>query len=553
MGKFENLLEVLENRREGNKGIFFIDEKEDKFTSYNELYTKALYTLKKLQEKGLKKGSELIIQIEDNESYLVLFWAALLGGIIPVPIAPANNKENKAKLIKVIRILNEPSLIANSKTLTSLKKYLIENELVSLSDFFKNSSIVSEEILDTEEGFGIVENIKTEDIAFIQFTSGTTGASKGVVLTHGNLLSNTKAIISGTKGNDEDSSLSWMPLYHDMGFIGFHLTPLVANTNQYFMQTSLFIRRPLLWLKKASDYNIKILACPNFGYKYFLGFFKPHLAEKWDLSNVRVIFNGAEYISSDICDLFIKEMSKYGLRSEVMFPVYGMAEASLAVTFPPVGEGIKKVYLNRNFLSIGDEIREVNETSESAIAFVDEGSPIEDCKVKICGLNNELLPEKRIGIIHIKGTNVTSKYYNDEDKTAAFINEDGWLNTQDIGVIKDERLIFIGRYKDIIIIDGKTYYPHDLETIAEEVPEIELGRIAVCGILNCETKQQEIVIFIYYKKKISDFEIIAEKLIYILETKFDFKIKSVIPIREMPKTTSGKIQRYKLIDKYNLK
>lgn len=551
MSNFNNLLEVLEHRREGNNGIFFIDEKKDKFVSYGELYDKALYTLKKLQENGLKKGSELIIQIEDNEEYLILFWASLLGGIIPVPIAPINNNENKEKLIKVIRIMNRPTLLANTKALNSLEKYLLENGIISLSDFIKNNTLTSEEILNSEEGYGIIEEISEEDTAFIQFTSGTTGDSKGVVLTHSNLLSNTKAIITGTKGSSEDSSLSWMPLYHDMGFIGFHLTPLMANTNQYLIQTSLFIRRPLLWLRKASEYKIKILACPNFGYKYFLGFYKPQSAEEWDLSNIRVIFNGAEYISSDICDLFIKEMSRYGLWGKVMFPVYGMAEASLAVAFPPVGEGIKKIYLNRRFLSIGDGIEEVDKADENGIAFVDEGFPIEDCEVKICNLNNEELQENKIGIIHIKGINVTKKYYNNEEETNAFIGESGWLNTQDIGVIREGRLIFIGRYKDVITINGNTYYPHDLETAAEELQEIELGRIAVCGIRNSEIRQQEIVIFIYYKKRLSDFALIAKKLTDILEAKFAIKIKDIVPIRDMPKTTSGKIQRYKLIEKYN--
>lgn len=550
MEEFENLAEALECRAKGSKGIFFIGEKEDKFISYSELYDKAFKALKKLQQKGLKKGSELIIQIDDNQNYLVTFWACILGGIIPIPIAPGNTNENKEKLIKMISALINPSLIANIKALNSFKKYIIENELINLNDFINNRTITDEEIINIDDGAGSIEILNKNDIAFIQFTSGTTGDSKGVVLTHKNLLANTKAIILGTNGNENDSSLSWMPLYHDMGFIGFHLTPLMANTNQYFMQTTLFIRRPLLWLRKASEYKIKVLACPNFGYEYFLGFFKPQAANEWDLSNVRIIFNGAEYISSDICNSFLKEMSPYGLKDNVMFAVYGGAEASLAVTFPPAGEGLKKVFLDRDFLNIGDRAVEVDQDNVRGIAFVDEGYPVNECEVTIRDLDNNVLNEGYLGLINIKGINVTSSYYNNEEETKRNLTETGWLNMQDIGVILGGRLIFVGRYKELINKEGKAYYPHDIETAAEQVKGIETGRIAAAGV-DCNTKgEQDIVIFVYYKKKLEDFLPLAEEIIKIIEEKLKLKIKEVIPVREMPKTTSGKIQRFKLIEKY---
>lgn len=552
MEKFNNLAEALEFRAKSDRGITFINEKEDKFISYGSLYEKALRALKVLQQNGFRKNSELIIQIENNENYLVLFWACIIGGIIPIPIASGNSSDIKEKLIKIVNKLTNPSLIANLKALNSLEKYIIENKLVDLMDFFYSRTIGEEEVINKDEGYGTIEFSDKNDIAFIQFTSGTTDDSKGVVLTHGNLLSNTRAIITGTNGSENDSSLSWMPLYHDMGFIGFHLTPLIANTNQYFIQTSLFIRRPLLWLKKASEYKIKILACPNFGYEYFLNFFRPQAASEWDLSCVRVIFNGAEYISSEICDLFLKRMSPYGLKDNVMFAVYGGAEASLAVSFPPVNEGIKKVFLSRDFLSIGDKVKEVDEADENGIAFVDEGYAVDGCEVTIRNLNNNVLDEGFAGLINIKGSNVTAGYYNDSEKTETYKSEDGWLNMQDIGVMINNRLIFIGRYKEIIKKDGKTFYPHDIETAAEEVEGIETGRIAACGVNSSKKGEQDIVIYVYYKKKLEDFIGLADKIKSVVEKKLKVKVKEVIPTKDMPKTTSGKIQRFKLIEKYNL-
>lgn len=552
MEEFSNLAEALECRAKSSKGITFISEKEDKFISYNVLYEKARKALKLLQQKGLNKNSQLIIQIENNENYLVLFWACILGGIIPVPISPGNSSEIRDKLIKIVNKLTNPNLIANLKTLNSLEKYIIENKLTYLNDFINSRTIEEDEIINKDDGYGAIKFLGKNDIAFIQFTSGTTGDSKGVILTHGNLLANSRAIIIGTNGTEADSSLSWMPLYHDMGFIGFHLTPLMANTNQYFIQTSLFVRRPLLWMKKASEYKIKILACPNFGYEYFLNFFKPHFATEWDLSCVRIIFNGAEYISSDICDLFLKSMASYGLKDNVMFAVYGGAEASLAVTFPTVGEGIKKVFLDRNFLSVGNKVKKVSETDSNGIAFVDEGYPVDGCEVSIRDLNNNALEEGFAGLINIKGTNVTAGYYNDLAANRKYKSEDGWVNMQDIGVMIDSRLIFIGRFREIIIKDGKTFYPHDIETFAEQIDGIGTGRIAACGVNGSKKGEQDIVIYVYYKKKLEDFIKLANSIKTVIEEKLKLNVKEVIPTKDMPKTTSGKIQRFKLIDRYYL-
>lgn len=550
MLKFQTLIEALEERSKGNKGITFVNEKEDKFLSYTELFRKAKSTLYALQNKGLKKGSELILQIDNSESYLVTFWASILGGIVPVPIAPGNTEKNRIKVFKVVQHLKNPYLITDKKSFDSLTKFTNEKDLMEFSTFLQDRVINVEHIINGKNIYGVIESVTNTDIAFIQFTSGTTAFSKAVVLTHENLLTNASAIIAGTKGSEEDSSLSWMPLFHDMGLIGFHLTPLIANTNHYIIPTALFVRRPLLWLKKASEYKVKILACPNFGYKYFLSYIKEGTKYDFELSNVKVIFNGAEYISSKICNEFLNKMSIYGLKSNVMFPVYGMAEGSLAVAFPPVGEGLINVYLNREFLSPGDEIVEVEEKDEKAIAFVEEGYAVKDCEIKICDIENRLLGENRIGLIHIKGISVTNRYYNNKEETRANITADGWLNTGDLGVMIRGRLVFIGRYKDIIIKEGNTYYPHDIETLAEQVDGIELGRIAVCGVSDYEKRQQDIVAFIYFKKKIENFIVISDALEKLVEERLGLIIEHILPIRDMPKTTSGKIQRYKLIEKY---
>ena len=289
----------------------------------------------------------------------------------------------------------------------------------------------------------------------------------------------------GTQVKNVDSALSWMPLTHDMGLIGFHLTPLCSFINQFIMPTTLFIRRPSLWLSLASKHRITILSSPNFGYKYLLDNINLSAASEWDLSCVRILFNGAEPIDSALCEKFTDNMSKYGLLRSVMFNVYGLAEASLAVTFPPPGEGVRELIVDRDSLSVGETVRNAEiQKFEKAVTMVDLGYPVNDCHVKICDDKGDTLNENTVGNIIIKGDNVTKGYYNNNKATKDAINENGWLNTGDLGFMRDGRLVVSGRAKDVIFINGQNFYAHDIERIVESISGIELGEIAACGIYN---------------------------------------------------------------------
>ncbi|MNI57633.1 putative ligase [compost metagenome] len=260
-----------------------------------------------------------------------------------------------------------------------------------------------------------------------------------------------------------------MPLTHDMGLIGFHLTPLLADMHQYLMPTALFIQHPTLWFQKASDHRITTLASPNFGYSHFLNYYKKNHAVGWDLSAVRLIFNGAEPISAKLSRQFMAEMGAYGLRPNTAFPVYGMAEASLAVTFPPVDELLIEIRIDRQ-TAFGDLANELSEESAdpAALSFVDLGMPVDDCQVRICDDNGKLLPERTVGEIQIKGPNVTGGYYNDPSSTEKAISKEGWLKTGDLGFMRNGRLVVTGRKKDILFVNGQNVYPHDLEQMIEE-------------------------------------------------------------------------------------
>ncbi len=539
---------LILNKENSQKGLIFISsENKERFFSYKDLYNEALFALGQLQARGLKPGDELIFQMEDNYNFIISFWACLFGKLIPVPITIGKSEEHFLKFVRIFHQLNNPFILMEKKAIKGFEEYAGKTR--ALSDVLPmRDKILNIDELQGKDIYGELQPCCEEDIAFIQFSSGSTGAPKGVVLTHKNLLANTQAIVEGVKCTHDDSTLSWMPLTHDMGLIGFHLSPLRGGINQYFIQTSLFLFKPMLWLKKVSEFKTTILSSPNFGYKYLLKAHNNNKGQDWNLQHVRVIFNGAEPISCRVCDDFLKEMSQYGLKRNTMFPVYGLAEASLAVAFPPVEEGIKTVNIDRRYMGIGERIRYCED--ENSVTYVLEGYSIKYCKVKICNDSNEVLEEDKIGYIKIKGDNVTKGFYNNPDETKKIIDAQGWLNTRDLGFIHQGKLVVTGRAKDIIFVNGVNYYSHDIEELLTELPDMELGKVAVCGTYNEKMQGEVILVFVVYRGDMEKFIQIIDEVRGFLLIKLGVAIDYVIPIIRMPKTTSGKLQRYKLAESY---
>jgi fengycin family lipopeptide synthetase D len=547
--EYSNLLDVIRDLRSSDRGITFISRHGEDFLAYAQLFNQAMGLLKSLQSKGMKPNDELLFQLDDNRSFLVVFWACILGGIIPVPVTSGNNEEHRLKLQRVWHVLNKPYLVTTQQTFEQIERFASQNNSFHSLESMRQNLIIIEE-LDEWDGEGIPHTVLPDDIALIQFSSGSTGEPKGVTLTHRNILCNINAIIIGANIMDTDSSLSWMPLTHDMGLIGFHLSTMTANIHQYMMPPALFILAPELWMDKAHEHKVTFLSSPNFGYKHFLNHYKAEATRQWSFSHLRLLFNGAEPISKHLSEQFLDAMEPYGMARNVMFPVYGMAEASLAVTFPPIDEVLIPVHLDRGHVSIGEAIREIDPSEAECVTFVDVGYPVNNCSIRICDDDSTKLAEGYVGNIHIKGNNVTQGYYNNPQATKKLLTEDGWLNTGDLGFIRNGRLVITGRKKDIIFIRGQNYYPHDLEAIAQSIPGIELGKIAMCGVSSGEAGIEEIAAFVLFRGKIEKFIDQVMQLKKVFNKATGLELRYVIPVRSIPKTTSGKLQRYKLAEQH---
>ncbi|GIO85790.1 hypothetical protein J25TS5_27220 [Paenibacillus faecis] len=551
--QFASLTDVMKERGTSeNRGITFIDgEDQEVRLSYKELYEESCRFLGYLQQQGVSPGREIVFQIEDNRRFVTAFWACILGGMIPVPVSTGNNDEHKSKVFRIWEVLNDPYLLSDSRILLDLETFTEKSGQGHLFDKIRgNVTLIDDETVFAGSYDPKLHTAHPDEIAFIQFSSGSTGDPKGVMLTHQNLIHNVCGILNSSKITAEDSYLQWMPLTHDMGLICNHISPLTANLDQWIIPTSLFIRQPLLWIKKASEHRVSIISSPNFGYKYFLQFFKPEKADSWDLSRIRIIYNGAEPISTDLCHAFLETLAPYGLKRTAMCTVYGLAEASVGVALPPVEDEYVTVYVDRRHLNLGNRVVEVDRESAHALSFVEVGYAIDYCQFRICDEEDVELTEGTIGHIQISGPNVTRGYYNNPEATGKLLTADGWIRTGDLGFRRNGQLVITGRAKDIIFVNGQNVYPHDVERIAEEVDGVELGRVAACGVYNKDLKKEEIVLFVVSKRKLDKFYPIARELKRLLNERGGWEIADIVPIKRMPKTTSGKVQRYKLAQLY---
>ena len=544
------LTELLEGNRNFPRSITYLEgENDSRSVSFAELYERALGILHHLQRIGARRGDKLILFLGNNEQFIDAFWASVLGGIIPVPVALGISDEHRHKLLRIARKLGKPFIYTDRRSLERIGSFATEvGEADTLAGLRSRAFLVDQ--LDDISKAGKPERARPEDIAFIQFSSGSTSEPKGVVLTHGNIIANWRGSTEAAGFHENDVSLSWMPLTHDMGLIGFHLVMFANRVHAHLMPTEVFVRRPLLWLSLASKVRASILCSPNFGYKHYLKVLGDRPVDGLDLSAVRMIFNGAEPICVDLCDEFLTRLAPAKLPRNAMYPVYGLAEASLAVSFPKVGAPLRSITLNRHRMNVGNPVELVAPTDRDAVVLVSEGAAIPYCRVRIAGDDDKELPQGQIGNVHMTGDNVTRGYFENPAANAAAFTADGWLRTGDLGLFHEGELYICGRAKEIIFVNGQNYYPHDLEAIAQNAEGLELGKVVAAGVRPPGSQTEQLVIFVLHRGEMAQFLPVATQVARLVNERAGLEVAAVVPVKRIPKTTSGKIQRHLLEESY---
>lgn len=527
------------------KGIgYVLTDGSIKFTTYPELLSQAKEMIPGIKVLNLSPGDKVMIVMTQNEEIIPVLWACFLSGIIPTilqpPVSFTEFNQSAQKIENVYKSLGRPKVILSSDLIKGFQ-----------SDVIPSQSIIIKEDLKNNFGEQQIYHPLDTDIAFIQFSSGSTGDPKGVVLTHRNILTNLAAICVGLDIYDVDVFANWMPLYHDMGLFGYHLCPLFGDCDQYHIETIDFVKKPSIWLDVMDKVGCTITGCPNFGQALLLRYLKNREENHWDLSSLKAIVNGAEPISPKIMTEFISVLSRYQLKKESMLPAYGMAEATLAITFSDLLKQPLITPFNRWILQREGRAVPEKENNSQMTELVSVGKPLSDIGIRIVDETGHLVEEREEGHIMITGKSVTNRYYNNPLETNHAIDKEGWLKTGDKGFIFNGNLYITGRIKDIIFIHGQNYYAHDLENLVYKYKNISYGKIVIGGTFDPKKGQDQIILFLVGSSNQATYEAYLDLRNFLRDT-YGITIDKFIPIRsnQIPRTSSGKIQRYKLISRY---
>lgn len=542
----DTLRDILVNlKNKNNTGITIVKGYNDKlFISYQQLYTQSSFYLNRLRILGVQPGQEFIIIYDDLEKFIYLYWACILGGIVPVPVSLKSG--NIDKIINILSYCNNPYLFSGNDRVTKVLREKVNVERILTNDSFNVLEQYDEGIYATEY------QSDEKDLVFIQFSSGSTNAPKGIKLTNHNILCDMRSMLKQRNITSGDKFLSWMPLTHDMGLIFFHLAPMFLGVDQILIPTSTFILHPLLWMQTISDEKATVTGGTNFCVEYFLRRLKSTENFDWNLKYLNHIILGAEMISVDLCDSFSSRMEGYGLKEESLAPGYGLAEATLCVSLTQENSLYQGIVLDRNHLSIGDEIKFTDKQNNAHTYVMCVGNVIDDVSLRVVDSDKNVLENGFVGLISLKGSTVTSGYYNNPEVTNETIDKDNWLNTGDIGFIYNNQLYITGRYKDIIFYNGKSYFSNDFEELIIKKGLAKRNEIIVVGIRTDDSQiNDQLICFLRHKGK--NLEKFYKKSMDIRKLMFAYagvNVSEVIPVLQIPKTTSGKVKRFDLKKRY---
>ncbi|OKP87475.1 hypothetical protein A3842_06345 [Paenibacillus sp. P3E] len=546
------LQQLLKNAadKHGSQGIHFIYmDGTESFCSYTELLHEAqclLYGLKKL---GLQPGDSVIFQFKDNKKIIISFWACVLGGFLPTPIAIAPiYSEMNALLTK---IYNSWSLLDHPVILSELE---LEPKLAELEVLWNENEVRIACYEKIKADFPDTNGYEAAEDSFVLnlLTSGSTGKPKCVQHRNSSIIWRSMATSVHNQFDHRDISLNWMPLDHVGGIVMFHVRDVCLGCTQVIGHIDSIVNNPLLWLDWIDYYKATLTWAPNFAFSMLNDAVAAAGERSWNLSSMRYVLNGGEAVVGKVAHRFLNLLKPFHLPANALIPAYGMSETSSGIVeshllMRDTPSGIH--YIDKNSLS--GTIRHVSADDPNHVVFTESGTPIPGVALRIVDSANALLNEGNIGRLQVKSPSVMNGYYkNDEANQESFI--DGWFETGDLGFLIDGRLTVTGRAKDVIIINGNNHYNYDIEAAIEEIDGIEVTYVAVCAIPDEQNVDQLAVFFVLDEDSGSRLPQMIDQIKYDVSRKFGLYPAIIIPLSqdEFPKTNSGKIQRNELIQKY---
>ena len=515
--------------------------------TYGALYEGARRVAGGLAARGLEPGESVAIMLPTGLEYLQTFFGALLAGGVPVPIyPPARLSQLEDHLRRHARILAN----ARARQLVTFAPALAVSRLLGAQIDALLGVLDVEELLRSAPS-GYEWSPASTEVALLQYTSGSTGSPKGVVLTHADLLASLDAMHRALEIDADDIFVSWLPLYHDMGLIGAWLGSLYYAMPLVLMSPLVFLARPVRWLEAIHRYHATLSGGPNFAYEMCRRRIADTELEGLDLAAWRVAFNGAEPVSPETQDAFAARFAALGFDPKALTPVYGLAEATLGVAFTPVGRGPRYERVEREAMQRRG-IATVTEAPGDALTFVGSGYPIPGFEVRTVDDAGRETAERRVGRIQFRGPSTTSGYFRNPDASRALFDGD-WLESGDLGYVADGELFITGRVKDLIIRGGRNVYPYELEQAAGEVDGVRRGCVAVFGSEDRDSGTERLVVVAETREKRREARTamrvaIEESALRHLGSPPEEVL--LVPPYTVLKTSSGKIRRRALRELY---
>ena len=543
-----NLVEMLawhvERHGERRHIEFFEDAGNGEILSYRNLWDGAARVATGLQRGGLEVGARVALMLAGGSDYFFAFYGVLLAGGVPVPIYPP---VRRAQLEEHLR--RQGRILANCQAavlITTADALLVARLLTAAVASLGSLTTVAEL---SAHGAGFERTAPGSDTtALLQYTSGSTGDPKGVVLSHANLLANIRADGQALAVTPEDVFVSWLPLYHDMGLIGAWLGSLYHGVPLVVMSPLSFLARPQRWLWAIHRHRGTLSAAPNFAYELCVSRIADKDVEGLDLGSWRLALNGAEAISAQTLQAFCTRYARHGFRREAMLPVYGLAECAVGLAFTPLARGPRIDVIDSNLLAHEGraEIAASSLPHDATRSIVACGVPLAGHEIRVVDDSRRELPERHEGHVQFRGPSATSGYWANPLESARLRGADGWLNSGDRGYLVSGELYLTGRLKDIIIRAGRNIYPAELEDAIGALDGIRKGHVAVFGSPDPATGTESVVVLAETRKRTPESRDALEIAIKTLAADLIATPPEVVvlaPPNTVLRTSSGKIRR----------
>jgi acyl-CoA synthetase (AMP-forming)/AMP-acid ligase II len=522
------------------------DEKEKPYlVSYADLLERVRVAAGYLRDKGVGPGDRVLIVLPTSIELVVAFFAAQWLGAIPVPSYPPPALERLETAVDRLAHIGSHSRSKIMITTAQLRPLLgdVAGRVKSMD------RVVRSERLSSGTRVPDPEPLSPEDPCFIQYTSGSTGMPKGVLLTHANITSNVHAAGLALEVRRDDGIATWLPLYHDMGLIGGLLTPIYWRLPLALTSPLAFLSKPLRWLTMISETRSTMSPAPNFAYALAVKRTTKEERDGLDLSRWRIAMNGAEPVNARTVEDFCTAFADCGFQEEAMYPCYGLAEASVAVTFPKPGTELRTKSVDRAAIADGYV---VEREGEGSMLLVGCGRPVPAHQVLVVDENGEPVERGEVGHILVRGPSIMAGYFEDPEATAKVLR-DGLLWTGDLGFLEDGALYVTGRAKDLIIVRGKNYYAEDVEQCLERVEGVRPGGSVVFAVYDEERAKDTVIAVCETKEKdLALREKLVEHLTSLVAETCGLSLEEVVLVSPgtIPKTSSGKKQRSLTRDRY---